>query len=304
MVEGKHNMAGNGKRVTVIICHQAGTAPMTEVCLEALARHTNDYQPIVLMRAGTIDIEAVSVVEGNGALLVEVDVDIPTEVSSRIHGALLDAYIPSNINTEMVMTLDSDCFPVADGWMDDLLGMLDSGARVAGILHPWEPPPESMDHHKLEWRVRSQHCWETTHVACQMLRTDDLRELGVKYNVGDDTGLLIPLEAKKRGWRVDGFRVTRCPMPAKGAVEDPEFNRYVCLVFGDKMYHHGGYSRTTTLGDNPVMAGSFGQVAEKVIFERGAEWLLNDAESYKFKFDREQQVADEKMSRLFGLGAR
>jgi len=32
---------------------------------------------------------------------------------------------------------------------------------------------------------------------------------------------------------------------------------------------------------------------------RGAEFLLHDDYSYRFKFDREEEVAKEKMDRLF-----
>jgi hypothetical protein len=40
-----------------------------------------------------------------------------------------------------------------------------------------------------------------------------------------------------------------------------------------------------------------------VLWGGGAEFLLNDRFSYKFKFDREEAVAKEKMQRLFGLKA-
>lgn len=175
---------------------------------------------------------------------------------------------------------------------------MDTGARVAGILYPWAPPPADLDHKKIEWRVRSQQCWERTHVACQMIRVADLKELGVTYAGGDDTGLLIPLEARKRLWKVDGFTVTRCAKPRDGS--DPEFNRYVSLIFGDAVYHHGGFTRITTGGDKPVMAEAYGWVWQELLNRQGAKFLLDDEFSYRFKFDREPEVAAEKMDRLFG----
>jgi len=240
-------------------------------------------------------------------------VDVPgdTDVSSRVHGIMLDSYLPDSVNTEYVMTLDSDCFPVADGWLESLVAMLNGEARVVGILHPWAPPGD-LSKSSIEWRVRSQHCWESTHVACQMLRTEDLKELkslGAVYNGGDDTGLLIPKIAKQQGWKIDGFKVSRCPNPVaagnasgevQGEILDPEFNRYVCLVFGDMVYHHGGFSRMASFGDEQVFERTFGWVNKKVL-EEGATWLLDDTMSYQFKFDQEEEVAAEKMQRLFGM---
>jgi hypothetical protein len=203
------------------------------------------------------------------------------------------------------MTLDSDCFPVAEGWLKDLRAMLKGNVRIAGILHPWGPPPPHMPKTKIEWRVRSQHCWETTHVACQLLKTDDLKHLkslGAGYNGGDDTGLLIPKIARQQGWEIKGYKVSRCPQVADGldVMADPEFNRYVCLVFGDKVYHHGGFSRVESFGDEPLFENSFGWAKERVL-EEGAAWLLDDKWSYRFKFDKEDEVAAEKMQRLFGM---
>jgi hypothetical protein len=110
--------------------------------------------------------------------------------------------------------------------------------------------------------------------------------------------LLIPLEAHKRGWKVDGFKVTRCALPRDGS--DPEFNRYVCLVFGDKVYHHGGFTRVAVGGDKQVLEEGYGWVKDDVIKNCGAKFLLRDDMSYKFKFDREEEVSADKMDRLFG----
>ena len=286
--------------ITIVICYQSGTELMLLANLRSIKRHTSGigYKIMVVTRKG-----------GDSAFLNSlkipfsvdiVELDISSDVTSHVHGMMLDTVIPSMIETEYVMTLDSDCFPIADGWLSDLMYMMRGGARVVGILHPWAPPPASMDKKKIEWRVRSQHCWETTHVACQMLKVSDLIELGAKYKAGDDTGLAIVAAAKKKGWRVEGFVVSRCPAPELGDI-DPEFNRYVCLVFGDKMYHHGGFTRVTTSGDEPVLRGEFGWVLAEILANEGAEFLLDSVKSYKFRFDREEEVAQEKMQRLFGL---
>lgn len=288
-----------GCKVDIVTCYKAGTSGMFKACLESIHKHTKEilYDVVVLTKWGDADDE-LGELEREYGLIVE-EVSVPPSSASKVHGFMLDSFIPAGTDSEYVLTLDSDCFPVADGWLSDLANLLQEGVAVAGILHPWAPPPADMEKSKIEWRVRSQHCWQNTHVACQLIRVEDLEKLGVKYNDGDDTGLAIVKEAQKRGWTVDGFMPTRCAKPAAGKI-DPEFNRYVCMIYGDKVYHHGGFSRVTG-GDEPVFKDDFGWVTERVIKEQGAEFLLDDANSYKFKFDREEKVAAEKMQRLFGL---
>jgi len=285
--------------VTIVICYQPGTASLLRICLSSIMRHTDiPYRVDVLTTE--IDKGLQELKQQNIRLFEYKDPD--QRSSSRLHGWLLDSHIPDSVETKYVLTLDSDCFPVADGWLYQLYDMLAWDTKIAGILHPWSPPPDDMPHSKIEWRVRSQHCWNVTHVACQMIRIEDLRTLGKKYNEGDDTGLAIPLEAKKRGWGIDGFKVTRCPRPAPAEdAIDPEFNRYVHLVFEDKVYHQGGGTRTSVCGEQPALERTFGWAREKVELLQGAEFLLERDMSYWFKFDREEEVAAEKMQRLFGL---
>jgi hypothetical protein len=288
--------------VSIVVCYRQGTLPMMKVWLSSLFGHTTEGPlRVVILTADNGSFQEASVDFSGFSSEVEVVRVSPAEKPpARIHGAMLDAFLPSGVDSEFVLTMDSDCFPIADGWLAGLLGMLRSGARVVGILHPWAPPPTDMDKKLLAWRVRSQHCWETTHVACQMLRKADLVELGVSYTDGDDTGLLVPLAAKRKGWAISGYKPTRCAKP-EGEV-DPEFNRYVSLIFGDMVYHHGGYTRVTTGGDKPIMADHFGWATEKVLSGQ-AEIFLKDDWSYRFKFDREEEVAQDKLDRLFGVGA-
>ena len=287
--------------VTIAVCFKAGTKDILKIFLSSIFLYTRKHFKIVVITADDQStreaMEAIS-----PSIYVEcVEVKIGDVQKARIHGAMLDSYLASNqVTTEYLLTMDSDCFPVADGWLEGLLKMMDDGARVSGILHPLAPPPTDMDHCKIEWRVRSQHCWDGTHVACQMIRVVDLKELGVTYAGGDDTGLLIQLEAKKRGWKVDGYKVTRCAKPRDKSA--PEFNRYVCLIFGDKVYHHGGFTRIATMGDKPVMEAAYEWVLQSLMLWGDAGFLLNENNSYKFKFDREEEVAQEKMSRLFNHG--
>lgn len=290
-------------RLTLVTCYKAGTSSVMEAWLASVRRHEAGLPGhiVILTKKGDVD-EGLKRLVGEYAPMELEEVDVGSDLLSvsRVHGVMLDSYVPNKIQTELVVTMDSDCFPVADGWASELAGMLDSGARLAGILHPWGPPPKDMKKTKLEWRVRSQHCWERTHVACQMIRTADLKELGVKFAQGDDTGLLVTRLAAEKGWKTAGFMPTRCPRPAVGKV-DPEFNRYVGLLYGDKVFHLGGFTRTAVCGDQPVFEVDFGWVKDQMLEERGAEFLLDDEQSYRFKFDQEEKVAAEKMQRLFGM---
>jgi len=284
--------------VTVVICYQAGTSDLLKTCISSIERHTELPH---LIHVATMEAdEGLKSLQSNKWFEIHEYGNPDKHESSKLHGWLLDSHLPEHVETEYVLTLDSDCFPVEWGWMSDLMNMLKAGAQLSGILHPWAPPPADMPETKLEWRVRSQHCWETTHVACQMLSVDALRVLGKKYNDGDDTGLAIPLEAKRRGWRIDGFKPTRCPRPETEQF-DPEFNRYIGLVFGDKVYHQGGGTRTSVCGDEVMLERTFGWVRGMVKSEGGAEFLLDDEMAHVFSFDREEEVAAEKMQRLFGL---
>jgi len=279
---------------------------MMSACLNSILRHTKiPVQVIVAAQEGNLDeglFDAVECFRGKDMSVQVVEVPHKYIQEGREHGCILDRVVPDDVSTEYVMTLDSDCFPIADGWLESLVEMLDSDMVVsAGILHPWAPPPK-MRESRLEWRVRSQHCWETTHVACQLMRTKEavcwIRD-GIGYSKGDDTGLGMMKVMRASNRKCDGYKPTRCPNPA--VAFDAEFNRYSCVVYGDAVIHVGGFTRVTVDGDDGVFRQAFQWAAEKVLEEGGAEFLLDDANSYRYTLDREEEVASEKMQRLFGL---
>lgn len=285
--------------VAIVICYQEGTGRMLDACLSSLRRHTH-YPHNITVLTSRADDALLDLRDDFNFHLREMEV--PKATLYGVHGAMLDLFLPHGVYDEFLLTLDSDCFPVADGWLPRLVKMMKNGCRIAGILHPWAPPPEDLSPQKIEWRVRSQHCWLSTHVACQMIRPADLASLGKKYSTGDDTGLSIVKEARARGWEIDGFMPTRCPK-FMDSDDDPEFNRYSCVVFGDMMYHHGGFSRGE-MGDKRPYQKEIGWVTPRVLEEKGAEFLLQNDMSYQYKFDSEEEVAKEKMERLFGYDGR
>jgi len=291
--------------VVIVTCYVRGTHEMMSACLSSIQRHTKEpVSVIVAAQEGNLDqglFDAVKCFTG------EISVEV-VEVLDRFikegheHGCILDRVFETEVSSEYVLTLDSDAIPMVDGWLKALRLMMTDEVCTAGILHPWGPPPEGMKETLLEWRVRSQHCWETTHVACQMIRRKDveeLRKIGIGFASGDDTGLGMVKEMKKRGRVCAGFKPTRCPKPA---VEfDAEFNRYSCVVYGDSVIHVGGHTRVTVDGDDAVFNKAFGWAVDMVLEDGGAEFLLDDENAHRYALDREDEVSSEKMQRLFGL---
>lgn len=298
------------RSITIVVCYVRGTHEMASACLSSIQRHTHlppDVKASVIVAAkeGELDEGLFNAVNCfDEALAVEV-VEVPQKhvQDGREHGSILDRVIETEAAfSDYVLTLDSDAMPIADGWLCELLGLMTEEVCTAGILHPWIPPPENLDRKTIEWRVRSQHCWNTTHVACQLVRTADivaLRKQGIGYAGGDDTGLGVVQALKDTGKACKGFKPTRCPAPA---VEfDAEFNRHSCVVYGDKIAHVGGHTRITVDGDDSVFGKAFDWAVNRVMEEGGAEFLLKPENAYIYKLDREQEVVAEKMQRLFGL---
>jgi hypothetical protein len=300
-------------RVTIVICYAKGTHEMLTACLSSILSHTKCLvKVIVAAQEGHLDqglfdvVDAVKATPPESRLPVKI-VEVPNRFISKghEHGCMLDRVIETEVLTEYVMTMDSDSIPVVDGWLSRLVDIIDESEDIctAGILHPWSPPPANMKKTKIEWRVRSQHCYETTHVACQLIRLLDVKSLrseGIGYSSGDDTGLGMVKALKESGRRCEGYKPSRCPAPA--VVDfDAEFNRYSCVVYGDAVVHVGGFTRTTVDGDDAVFNRAFGWAADRILEDGSADFLLDNKNAYLYEFDMEEEVSDEKMQRLFGL---
>jgi hypothetical protein len=287
-----------GKMVTILMAYVSGVKKMLDVTMTALARHDAGYP----FRVGLV------VDESDTMALTEcfdwvgtADVrayDVGTaKTGSGQHGRLLDRAL-KDVDTEFFLTMDSDCFPVADGWLKKLVDMQADDVAASGILWPWIPPPDTVEHNTIEWRIRKYHCWKNTHPACQLIRTKLMKDNGWMFADpdGDDTNHGFMEKAYAAGMKVVGLMPTRGPFPDEEF--DPEMNRYESLVFGDMIYHHVGASRECRAG----MAGKaqiFKTARERVYNEVGAEWMLIPGSSHAFKMDREEEVAQFKMRMLY-----
>jgi len=310
---------------TVVITYIRGTQDMLKVCLAALNRNNAGLPCKVKI---ITDLDGFN--EAKSFLPADTDIDYTQEIlgppetiksniiircarglskdmileafnlgttpisGSTMHGVLLDAAMKS-IDTDYVLTLDSDCFPIAPNWLKKLMDMQDNGATLSGILWPWIPAPSDIKPGEIEYRVRRLHCWNNTQVACQLVKTSFIRDNNLSFTPGDDTSFRITEKVWQLGQRIEGLMPTCCPVPV-GEGLDPEFNRHRCVVYGDMIYHHGGATRQKQgVGIDPY--GFFTAAGDRVFAELGAEWILR--ECYRFKFDREEEVAQYKMRSMF-----
>ena len=279
--------------ITILMTYKSGPQRMLEVAVSALMRYKAGC-PFELRIVTDISDEK-ALKEAPFRYIHQYDIP-PANSGSGQHGRLLDAAV-KDVDTEYFLTLDSDCFPVADGWLKDLVDMQGDNVAASGILWPWVPAPESVRKGTLDSRIRGYHCSDNTHPACQLIRTKMFKENGWKFadQDGDDTNHGFMKKAHEVGMIVKGWMPTRCPLP--DFEFNPEFNRHECLVFGDKIYHHVG--ATTEMNKDASSLRVFTKARERVYNESGAEWLLESGNSYQYKFDREEEVAQFKMKLMF-----
>jgi hypothetical protein len=280
--------------VTIVVSAGGASERMLRTCLCSLERHQGTTESTVMVVAPWLQAGIPAhVCEELKVPFKHFEVQTDHMSGSRAHAAVLDMAL-FHVRTPYVLTLDADCFPIADDWLDALMAPMGAGADVTGILHPYAPPPLSLESHTIEHRIRSQLCWNNTHVACQLVGMKTLtKRLRVGFMDGDDTGLAIPMKAHEMGMKVEGLKLTGCARPADED-EPLEFNRECCLIFGDKVYHHGGGSREEQGKGSPE--DIWRKVRFKVLKEGGAEFLLEDP--YRYKFDCEEDVAYEMVGRI------
>ena len=281
--------------IGIVLCYQLGTSEMLEIALENIARYTDkslDYRiHLVYCATGYMDADL--------SVLKHKISQIPLPKSpysgdplrcSWVHGWMLDTVIP-RIDAKYIMTLDSDCFPVAEGWLSELYEQVQKpDVGCVGISRPWSPTPPSFNSKSMAYEIWQHNTWDSTHVACQMWEKERLLSFNIGHRVGPDTGVLIPIYFRKMGYNVFGYRPSRSPF---GDGEfDPEFNRSYGVIYGDKVYHHAGYSTKPALAEEypDVDDGSrhFDEARRRVMEERSAAWMLEEGNSHIFKFDREE----------------
>lgn len=279
-------------KVGILISYVAGTQRLMQACLSAIRRYDAgvDYSINVICESGHLS-EAKEVCKDLVDSIRSYDV-AQDAVGSERHATLLDGYMFSAEG--LILTLDSDCLPVADEWLGELCWMLRPEFILPGIKWPWKPPSDDLD--GIEGRVRGNQNWDNTWVACQLVDAQWIRDNKLKYSTGDDTGFSLTAKARELGYRMPGWLPTRCALP-DGDI-DPELNRMMCVVYGDKMVHIGGGSGNAVgrIVDKDAM---YSGAIERILTENGAEWMMKDGNNHKYSFDKEPEVVEYKMRMMY-----
>jgi len=287
--------------VTILMVYASGVKRMLDVTLSALFRHSAGHPFELRVITDQKDESALAEVSDSGIRAIPYDVGNPKSQSGQ-HGRLLDRAVRDLDNAPFFLTMDSDCFPIADGWLKALMDLQADDVAAAGILFPWAPPPPDLGQETIEWKLRGSQNWTNTHPACQLVRTDLMCSNGWKFADpdGNDVNFGFLKKAKTAGYRVVGLMPTRGPLadPGLESVIDPEMNRLESVIFGDLIYHHVGATREC----RGLMSGKaefFKKSRERVYNEAGAEWMLLPGNSHVFRLDNEEEVARVRMESAY-----
>jgi hypothetical protein len=199
---------------------EARRFPWIRLCLEQLERHTPDSSYDILVWDNSFLPEHREILDANDRVTV-----FSKEAQGKDvrHGRALDLLLQKVPEaTEYVITLDTDSFPVRDGWLDNLIGRLEDGAVIAGIWRDEMAP-----------RIHPY-----VHPSCLVARRETLLGLDVDF-------------ARKPGvHRVDvGQNITETVLKSDGRISRLHRtnvrNMHFLMggVYGDLMYHHGAGSR-------------------------------------------------------------
>jgi hypothetical protein len=268
--------------VTIIVSAGGSSEQMIKTCLKSIERHKGETEFHVLAIApihqapdNLIELKKYC----NDFILFNASEDDMS--GSAVHAEVLNKAI-DEVETPYFLTLDADCFPMSSDWLDRLMRAIDNGSDIVGIAHPYAPPSEDMSKTGMEYRVRSQLCFDTPHVACMLMSKDTYKRIGLDFSAGDDTGLGIVARAKSMELQIGTMMPTASPYPSD------EFNRDMCIIYDNCIYHHGGGSRE--IQDKGEFGEEWKSIRERIVNE-GADFL-KDESVYEYKFDNEEEVAD------------
>jgi hypothetical protein len=236
-------LANDRQRTAILIVngHQRGRLgardavryPWIELCLREVERRsrTADYEVLVLDNARVEEHRAVM----DAYRRVRVfDPDqardwartlgdarlVPADGRQIRHALALDFLVSrTGPRTRYLITLDTDAFPIRDGWIEALTGTLEAGAAMAGIYRDEMTP-----------RLRP-----FIHVSCLCIRRRELLGLGVSFASGmaQDVGQNLTRELRRIGRGIVGLRRSNAR----------DFHFLIAGIYGDLVYHHGAGSR-------------------------------------------------------------
>lgn len=204
---------------------EATRFPWIELCLRQIVRHSGDSSYEILVWDNSWIEEQW---EALGRHPKVRRFRAPSVERSVGHGRSLDKLLRRvHPDTEFVITLDTDAFPIRDGWIENLTGRLTEGVLLAGVwrdeLLPAKPP--------------------YIHPCCLAARLDTLRRLDTSFRPvpGHDVGHQLTLAAVEAGGLTSQLRRSNA------------WNAHYLMgaIYGDLIYHQGAGSRNPQFQSDP-----------------------------------------------------
>ncbi len=229
--------------------------PWIKLCLRELERRSrgSDYEVFVWDNSQQPELRAIA--RGFGARVYPSDDELVSANASKGAGRLVVNHGASlhklwslvSEDFEYVMTLDTDAFPVRNGWIESLQQKLDH-ASLTGI-----------------WRDEmASRLQPFVHPSCLFARRQRLLQLVRPFSyVGvQDVGQRITLE-------ITGAGETVAPLRRSNS-RNPHF--LIAGIYGDLVYHHAAGSRV------PVFRMSEGEERDELVYTRLRTALFKDVD--------------------------
>jgi hypothetical protein len=137
----------------------------------------------------------------------------------RGHPSALDILVRETLDdVEYIITMDTDAFPVRDGWIEQLTDLIAEGAGVSGIYRDEFAP-----------RIRP-----FIHLSCLCARRQDLLACGVSFMKG---------KGQDVGQNLSDILSRDHPMAPLRRSNARNLHVLLGGLYGDLVYHHGAGSR-------------------------------------------------------------
>ena len=196
---------------------EARRFPWIRIFLEQLERHTPAGSYDLLVWDNSFFPEQLELIAASPSARVFSESGSGKDVR---HGRALDRLLQQvPAETEYVVTLDTDSFPIRDGWLENVLGRLQEGASLVGVWRD-EMAPEIRPY---------------VHPSCLAARRETLLELGINFarEDGQDVGQNITSAVLERGGGISRLRRSNAR----------NLHFLLAGIYGDLVYHHGAGSR-------------------------------------------------------------
>jgi hypothetical protein len=196
---------------------EAREFPWVDLCLRQIARHSRSSDYEVLVWDNTWMPEHKELVEQHPKVRRFEPRDPGRDLR---HGQSLDRLVKKvRPGTEFVITLDTDSFPIRDGWIENLTGRLTDDVLLAGVWRDEMLPKKPA----------------FVHPSCLAVRKRTLADLEVGFAIGggNDVAATITSAVLERGSRTSRLH--------RSNRWQPHF--LMGAIYGDLVYHQGAGSR-------------------------------------------------------------